>query len=559
MTMKNLSILTIMLMMGAIFGLVAGAFVHRANPNATSLGRLGATKWTCFVCSFGLDGLIHHLANHSESVDVFIENHLCTLFNDELLKDTCIEFVEIYGDAIITGLMNQMSSDEICQGVGLCDKSECRLRPKGYAYPKLSFSLGGYLKYRKPFQKPAFDPWQWLNELLDKVYVQRLPAFDLDNDGFSDLPWLRGSSWRGKDCNDLDPNIHPGRRVNPTEDKGTDFNCNGIKGIDPESKKPWKDVLCEGTNTLGVAVVGDSAGAHFGVPASWFNLSEWNLGALDNALYRILHELDLPHYSGYTGFVESTDKLPVRSVYKYLRETNLCNHRDFQNVAVNGGTSSNTKDHLKAFRRDPNNDHPMIVFLELIGNDVCKGPTKPADFKKNILSLLDTLNSTLPKGSHVVMIGLVNGSLLYENLHERQHPAGIPYADFYEYLTCQGSNPCKGWLTKNDTARAASTKRAFELNAQYKEIVEEGRVWENFDYVYYDLPTTDIIEKAKEQGIEIYDLIEPVDGFHPGQLFHAMLGDWLWEAIKRDRPMWIGESNPNNQRILQLFGDQGGY
>lgn len=26
---------------------------------------------------------------------------------------------------------------------------------------------------------------------------------------------------------------------------------------------------------------------------------------------------------------------------------------------------------MDALKRDPNNDHPLLVFLELIGNDVC--------------------------------------------------------------------------------------------------------------------------------------------------------------------------------------------
>lgn len=53
-------------------------------------------------------------------------------------------------------------------------------------------------------------------------------------------------------------------------------------------------------------------------------------------------EVDLPHKSGYTGFVPSTPDTPAHSVYKYLYERNKCNFRDFQNIAVNGGDSSNT-------------------------------------------------------------------------------------------------------------------------------------------------------------------------------------------------------------------------
>lgn len=561
--MKLLPTLAIILVLSSSLGLASGSLPHRINPTSPTVSdkilKLDV-KWSCLLCSVGLDLLMQYVVVHPQPFDVFIEEHFCTLFKNELLRDTCIEFIKIYGGSIIAGLMSKLSSDEICQLVGLCDSGECRLRPKKYPYPQLSFTIEGYLKYRgMPIKQNGLKPWQWIKDLIDKVFKDHQPAFDLDSDGFSDVSWLRGSNWRGKDCNDLDGSIYPGRKINPKFNPGIDFNCNGIKGIDPQTKKPWKELLCENTNPLGVAVVGDSAGAHFAIPSAWFNVSQWASGAFDDLLTRFLNEIDLPHLSGYTGYVDSTENLSVRSVYKYLREMNLCNHRDFQNIAVNGGDSLETISNMKAFKRDPKNDHPMLVFLELIGNDVCYGPTEPADFKENILNVLDLLNSTLPKGSHVVMLGLVNGSLLYENLHDSLHPIGVTYEDFYEYITCQQSNPCVGWLTKDPVARAATTKRAFELNDQYKAIMNEGRVWANFDHVYYDFPTEDIMARAEAQGIDIRELIEPVDGFHPSQLFHAMLGDWLWETLKRDRPMWIGETNPNNQRIIQLFGNQGGH
>jgi acyloxyacyl hydrolase len=42
-----------------------------------------------------------------------------------------------------------------------------------------------------------------------------------------DLKALRGTSWRGKDCNDFNAKIHPGAK--PTgSDELEDSNCNGI-------------------------------------------------------------------------------------------------------------------------------------------------------------------------------------------------------------------------------------------------------------------------------------------------------------------------------------------
>ena len=59
-------------------------------------------------------------------------------------------------------------------------------------------------------------------------------------------------------------------------------------------------------------------------------------------------------------------------MYKYLRNWNLCNNNDFQNIGVNGGTAGNTRGNIKALARDQKEDNPLLMFLELIGNDVCK-------------------------------------------------------------------------------------------------------------------------------------------------------------------------------------------
>jgi hypothetical protein len=33
----------------------------------------------------------------------------------------------------------------------------------------------------------------------------------------------------------------------------------------------------------------------------------------------------------------------------------------------------------------------------------------------------------------------------------------------------------------------------------------------------------------------------------------------VWNGLLQSRPDWIPTPNPNNARIAQLFGDQGGY
>jgi len=67
--------------------------------------------------------------------------------------------------------------------------------------------------------------------IIDQV-INHLPAEDLDNDSFSEFKTLRGSNWRGKDCNDLNKHVHPGRKTWESNIfKGRDFNCNGISGF----------------------------------------------------------------------------------------------------------------------------------------------------------------------------------------------------------------------------------------------------------------------------------------------------------------------------------------
>ena len=43
------------------------------------------------------------------------------------------------------------------------------------------------------------------------------------------------------------------------------------------------------------------------------------------------------------------------------------------------------------------------------------------------------------------------------------------------------------------------------------------------------------------------------------QMGQAAFAAKIWEMLERDHPEVLGEINPNNQRIIQLFGDQGGY
>lgn len=136
------------------------------------------------------------------------------------------------------------------------------------------------------------------------------------------------------------------------------------------------------------------------------------------------------------------------------------------------------------------------MFLELIGNDVCKksleSERKPEDFKRYIIRLLDTVDTMVPPGSHMIMLGLGDGGLLYDNLHNDTHPLNVTYSTVYEFLNCLKISPCWSWLNNNDTVRNFTTERARNLSKIYSEIIAE-KTYKNFDMAYYDFPAMEVL------------------------------------------------------------------
>jgi acyloxyacyl hydrolase len=55
----------------------------------------------------------------------------------------------------------------------------------------------------------------------------------------------------------------------------------------------------------------------------------------------------------------------------------------------------------------------------------------------------------------------------------------------YEWLSCEGSNPCWGWLNTNETWRDLTTQRAQNLSAVYTKVMAENK-YLNFDMLYWD-------------------------------------------------------------------------
>jgi acyloxyacyl hydrolase len=160
-----------------------------------------------------------------------------------------------------------------------------------------------------------------------------------------------------------------------------------------------------------------------------------------------------------------------------MRERNLCNHRDYQNIGVNGGRTSNMAppDGIISALQRTKADAPANVFYALIGNDVrrlfpntpvfsisiaiqlfthkcspysllstsplvwctqvCSGHedfdhmTTPAEFLTYVTQALQYMDTQLAAGSAVLFAPLVDGRVLFNTLHNHTHPAGVLYSD----------------------------------------------------------------------------------------------------------------------------------
>ena len=89
--------------------------------------------------------------------------------------------------------------------------------------------------------------------------------------------------------------------------------------------------------------------------------------------------------------------------------------------------------------------------------------TTEEEFRKKITEILEHLDTTLPKGSNLIMTGLADGSILWDLLDGRIHPLGhfrqdVEYGDIYGYLNCLQVSPCHGWMTDDADLRTIKLK-----------------------------------------------------------------------------------------------------
>jgi len=524
-------------------------------------GTGGGSK--CAGCTIVV-ALIEQMAIiHERPIEKILED-FCTYFPSPL-QELCVDLVIQYGSIVAEMLYNKETPDAVCHALKMCTNATCHLYNSTQPHMKYSFKV-------PPFKLRPNAPWDYLFKLINKVFNDHLPLDDIDNDTFSNAVTFRGTSWRGKDCNDIRKDIYPGRR-NTTHNAHIDHNCNGISGNHPISGKTYEDTFCNSVGQIGMILLGDSAGAHFSIPPEYITASKIGPDTYKDIIKLLENEGDWPQTSSSTGHINNKwfpgPTIPTDSYYLRLKQRNRCSHRDYQNIGVNGARSSSMRDIMKTASRSQSLDHPVTLFYALIGNDVCSPHpggghmTTPAEFEQNVLTALTNLETVLPMGSHVVFYGLVDGRILYDSMHNRIHPVGsvkndITYKKVYDFLNCLQVNPCWGWLNSDPYWRDATTQRAFELNDVYKKIVAT-KTYKHFDLTYFDIPLQEIITLWQQRGGEAWQLIEPVDGFHPNQQSGSLLSEYMWGIYEKNYPHLIGPENPNNAEIERIFGDQGGY
>ncbi|NXT81376.1 AOAH hydrolase, partial [Zapornia atra] len=480
----------------------------------------------------------------------------------------------------------EMNADVVCHSLKLCRQDPGQPLCHLYPPPKVSWFSTFFFKATdcgKSFKLEyifmgfssvcAFPLLANLCKKIKYVIRNKLPFEDFDGDKFSTFPTLRGYHWRGKDCNDKNTTVYPGRRPDNWDVK-SDSNCNGIWGVDPKDGIPYEEKFCKGADSKGVMLLGDSAGAHFHIPPEWMTVTQMSAKSFANLPMAFTDELDWPQFSEITGFLNSTIGGWTDSLYLRLRRRNRCNHRDLQNISQND-TKNDFPINIAAYlsfslARNQLLDNPAIVVYATIGNDVCNGNrdtlahmTTPKEMLSNVVQALRYLDSRLPNGSHVILTGLVDGRFLWDNLHDRYHPLGqlnrdITYSQLYSFLDCLQVSPCSGWLTSNETLRNLTSERAVQLSNVLKGIATSEK-FANFDVFYMDFPLRQTAEEWRKMGGEPWQLIEPVDGFHPSQIAAALGTSITWQKALHEWPHVLGKENPLNDQIEAVFKDQGGH
>lgn len=505
----------------------------------------------CAVCVLAVQEAIINLKTSTLPIRAVLKL-ACNAMPNDKAKDACKSIVENFTEDIVAMLISNETADFICSKIKLCVNCHITQGPNYYLDRDVRRNTNPMLELlqmkSRVFASALFH--QWKAHPDEPAHVGSKPTIDLDKDWFSSVHFVkRGANWRGRDCSDFDKNTRPGVKEDASGKKDRD--CNGIPA-NAEQK------YCSGENAPRQVInLGDSATAGFGIPVEWIKLKN-----LTSVLSAFIDELDHPYQAWGSGW---DTKKCSDSLYLRMRERNRCYHRQFQNVGKNGGDIFDLSPQIDTISTNAQSK-PALVTIAYIGNDICQTSldqmTTPEEYEEKLKAGLAKLDSVLVPGSKVVLFGLVDGSILFDLMGNIQHPLGsnITYAQFYDFLSCVGQNPCNTWLTSNAATRAAASARAMELN-DVAELVAKNAKFKNFDLLFVDF--VDLLDEAfgivEKQGKPLHSLIDPVDGFHPNiHVGHPILSSVLWSHLQ-GHPDFIGEVNPHNAAIEKEFGNQGGY
>ena len=473
----------------------------------------------------------------------------------------CSTFVKALGPSILELILRKEDATKVCQQLKMCKM--CHLTESNQDLSLMASSrnmtavdlqngaevLAGLL-YLQKLDLGAQAEKKTMGSLIGDLFGTYKPYVDVDKDGYSPVVLHRGAHWRGRDCWDIDRKIHPGQV--PAPDALVDSNCNGIHGKNSHGHS-YETQFCEGSDMRGLVTFGDSASSGFHLAEDWIYIKD-----LKSLLPSLLDEIDRPQLSWDSGFMSS---IRGESVYLKMLANNRCNHRQFSNLGHNGAQMKDLSEQVSLLKSS-SHSLPFLAFVAYIGNDVCQDSldmmTTPETYRQQLLQGLQELDAIAPPNSKVVLMGLVDGRILWDSLYNRRHPLGSTYEQFWNFLTCTGSNPCATWLTADEATRNATTHRAMELSSVLEEVAK-AQGYTNLELSYEEFPLAEALDELKKEGKDPAELIEPVDGFHPGEYGHRLLARIIWDHITQKTPHFVSAVNPHNQDIQNIFGDQGGY
>ena len=243
----------------------APRFVYLSNTENYGIPKGVNGGVVCVACT-AVVALMEQLSivHNVTFVEAYVK--LCDVLPN-VYRNACISLGEYYIPQVIKLIEAEFTADVICHAIYLCYKEKGQ--PFCHAFPpkkdikenvlQAKEEVASKLFYESarlhPPKDPAFDPCtlegvKELCKLFNKVFTNDLPLIDLDNDTYSaSVESWRGTSWRGRDCDDINHLSHPGAKPRDW-DIVFDSNCNGIHGKDPIFEKSYEELLCKGWSSV---------------------------------------------------------------------------------------------------------------------------------------------------------------------------------------------------------------------------------------------------------------------------------------------------------------------